>query len=338
MATFGKVLAFFNVFAVALVVVFAGMDYGKYRGQAYKAFLHELVDIGLPVDSDQVAESEPGEPLVNRLSEKALADVFAGNDGGSELGGQPVKTVVEELDRVQRKVKENIDKQATDDAKRSKVWAYLEYQVRNIGEREGLRQKCLKGDVNEAIKDLEKLFTYAKQPQNRTEKPSPTELRVAAAQVMLNLSGDEAWRRRVMTVCGMAAYVQAVGSQADSYAQIAADVRDLIVRDQGNFEVAYTNLVRELLYFSEEYYLAEKRLADLKVTLADREREVAARQTDVARHRDELTVKSAATSAEVARLEAMQRDLLAIQQRLGQALDETDRLEQLLKTKAPPQR
>lgn len=336
MARFGIVMSVFNVLVAVVVLVLAGMDYGRYRGHAMAAFLHEMVITGLPNDDTEVVESYPSDPTVTKLEPEVLKRIFEGNQGGQDLGGGPEKTVEAELSRVLGKVKSNIDAAPNEQQKRDRLWSYLQFQARSIVERNEYRKKCYEGQIPAAIEELDRRFAMVKQPQNRSEKANRKEYRLAAAQLLVNLSTEADWRKRVATVVGMDAYVTAVGTQADMFAQIAGDYRDLILRDQGKFEIDYENAVRELIYQAEEQYQINKRLADLKALLADRVRAVQQRQTEVNEMRAELAKKTADTNTEIARLEAIQRDLFAIQQRLGQAQAETEKLEAELKSKAKP--
>src|SRR5438874_6963478 len=104
MSTLGKVLTFANVLVAVILLVIAGMDYAEWRGAHYAAFRHELVITGLPVDETERNAERPDEAVVDKLAPNVLADVFKGAEGGPDLGGSPVKTVMEELDRVQSKV------------------------------------------------------------------------------------------------------------------------------------------------------------------------------------------------------------------------------------------
>src|SRR5262245_51814936 len=117
MSTLGKVLAFLNVLVAILLLVLAGMDYAEWRAWHYAAFRHELVVTGLHVDETEINATRPDEPIVEKLTPGVLTDVFKGADGGQDLGGQPVKTVLEEIERVRGKVKDNIAKATAQEQK-----------------------------------------------------------------------------------------------------------------------------------------------------------------------------------------------------------------------------
>jgi DNA repair exonuclease SbcCD ATPase subunit len=334
MKALGIVFSIFNLLLAGVVLMLAGMDYGRYRGQALSAFLHEVVITGLPVDENEVVESYPTDPTVTKLEPEVLKMVYANGNGGPDLGGDLEKTVQGEMKRVQGKVKANIDGIPNIDQKRKKLWDYLQFQARSIGERTDYYKMCFEGPVDKALDELNRRFVYVSQPQNRSERAGNKEYRHAAALVLVNLSTDPAWRQRVATVVGLDAYVAAVSTQADTFAQIANDLKELITADQAGFEVAYENSIRELMYQSHELYEANKQLTELKGIEADRAREVQQRQSEVDDYKTKLNKKTAETNAEIARLEAVQRDLFAIQQRLAQAQQQNDKLEAELENRA----
>src|SRR5216683_4456096 len=112
MSTFGKILAFFNVFVATVFLVVAGMDYGRQQSWTYSEFRHHLLLTGLPVNNEEIDEQNPqsDDYLVDRLSKGVLDDVFQGNDGErNDLGGESVKTLFEEVDRVRVKLHKSIE-------------------------------------------------------------------------------------------------------------------------------------------------------------------------------------------------------------------------------------
>ncbi len=252
MKALGIVFSIFNLLLAGVVLMLAGMDYGRYRGQALSAFLHEMVITGLPVDDNEVVESYPTDPTVTKLDPEVLKMVYANGNGGPDLGGDSAKTVQGELNRVQQKIKTNFDGIANVDLKRKKLWDYLQFQARTVGERTQYYKMCFEGPVEKAMDELNRRFVYVSQPQNRSERAGSKEYRQAAALLLVNLSTDPAWRQRVATVVGLEAYVAAVSAQADTFVQIATDLKQLMAADQANFEVSYENSIRELMYQSDE--------------------------------------------------------------------------------------
>ena len=76
------------------------------------------------------------------------------------------------------------------------------------------------------------------------------------------------------------------------------------------------------------------RLGELKGITAERTVEVNQRQTEVTKNQQELAKLTADTNVEVGKLEAIQRDLFAVQQRLGKAMEATRALDEQLRKRA----
>ena len=159
MSTLGKVLTFLNVLVAVILLVIAGMDYGQWRGAHYAAFRHELVVTGLPVDDTERNPDRPDEPIVDKLVPNVLADVFKGADGGPDLGETKpsVKTVIQELDRVQQKVSSNLGAASTPEEKKARIQKYLLMQARDVAERDRFKEMAQKGDIDGAQAELKRL-------------------------------------------------------------------------------------------------------------------------------------------------------------------------------------
>jgi hypothetical protein len=96
MSTFGKILALLNIFGAIGLALFALVDYPKRRAWSHSVFRHELMLKGLPVAAT-TPDSE-GDPIVEKLDNKTLEQVFAGT------GGPRVKTQQAEVERVHREL------------------------------------------------------------------------------------------------------------------------------------------------------------------------------------------------------------------------------------------
>ncbi len=335
MSTLGKILTFLNVLAAIGLFVLAGKNYAEFREARYRVFRHEIYLTGLPVDKDETVPGRPEESIAARLEPDAvLKDVFNGNDGGADLGGSPVRTVNEELDRVQKKVRDNVLAQPNLDQQRKKLRGYLLMQANDSGEREELRNVIDTKPIEEGLQKLDERFNLAKKLTAPATPPSRLLVRFAAARLFANLSFDEKWLERVRVVCGIEALSHGLDESARRVEQIVADVKDAMTRDQGDFVVRYRDLLQQLKLDGENIYQRETRLAGQKVVAAERKQEVEQRQTEVDRNRARLAELTADTNKEVARLEAIQKDLFAIQQRLSDALDAGRALEEQLQKRA----
>jgi hypothetical protein len=330
MSTLGKVLLFLNLVLAALLVVLAGMDYSAFRTVRRAAFLHEMTLLGLPVDKEEIRSEIPDEPTAQKLTPGVLADLFKGSDGGQDLGGPSVTTVIDELDRVRRKVAENVNNAGTPDQQKQKLRGYLLPMARDVAERDRLRQLVDQGKIAEGLEELDRRFAEAKSPPGGEASRNRENVRRAAARVFVNLSADPAWQDRVRLIVGIEAAAAALDYWAHVQEQIAAGIKASIIRDQGNFLADYHDLQRRIQYEAANVAEAERMLADEKARVAKREAALQQRVTEVQREVQELARLKAETNSEVARLEAMQRDLFSLQQRFGQALEATEKLNEQL--------
>ena len=92
MSLFGKILALLNIFGACGLVVCAMLDYGKRQTWAYSYYRHELVFNGLPLSPEE--RDAENHPLVDRLGEELSSEIF------KDLGGNPVVTQVQEVERI----------------------------------------------------------------------------------------------------------------------------------------------------------------------------------------------------------------------------------------------
>ena len=99
MSLFGKILALLNIFGALALVYLAMMDYGKRQAWAYSYFRHELFYKGLPLTGagpgDPDGHEAPNKSVVDQLGEELPREIF------SKVGGNPVTTQVQEVERVQ---------------------------------------------------------------------------------------------------------------------------------------------------------------------------------------------------------------------------------------------
>ncbi len=331
MSTLGKVLTFLNVLVAIILLVVAGLDYAEWRSLQYAAFRYELVANGLPVDETEINPERPDEPIVKKLPSGVLTEVFKGAEAQQhELGGPAVKTVMEEIDRVQKKVRDNFTS-APPAEQKTKLRSYLLMQARDVAERDRYKDMIEKGAVGLALGELDKRFNDVKYLHGQK---GGRMVRYAAAEVLVNLSFDDAWLERVRVVLGIDALTHGLEQASHTMAMLAADVKKAIVIDQGEFTSEYADWVRRLMYETENLYQANKKLTEIKKVVAERQMEVGLRTTEVERNTTELQELTKATNTELDKLKAIENDLFMIQQRLGKARDATYKLDEQLREKA----
>jgi hypothetical protein len=358
MAIFGKVLLFFNLLLAGVFIYLVSVDYGKEQAWAYSAFRHEIAINGLPIDGTEVDSHYPDVKIVDQLNTPTITDIFSGVNGGADLGGPPVKTVTEELERVRQKAKANINSETDPGKQADRFWVYLVRQARTTGERNALQKKILdykklvvetipqheqakaddvaklKKDAADAVNDLttelDNRFVNALTPPRSNKEANRHEIRLNVAHVLINLSSstnDTEWAKRVMTVVGMDAYQEALSRHADDLAQMAQDTAVVMVNDEGAFLTHYATLVQHIESAAEELHLLDVYLAELSAYLAQRKDLVEKRQTEVTAQTKILDDMTKDSKKELARLEAIQQDVFALQQRLGLTMQKNQELE-----------
>lgn len=120
----GKILAFLNIIAAFSFLLLAAADWSKRQQWAYSYYRHVLALEGLPVEKD--AAPIEGFPNSQAITEDTAKAIFSGNArGGDLLGGGPVKSQEEEVERVRRRVIEVIANVGDDDERRKLLAGFL---------------------------------------------------------------------------------------------------------------------------------------------------------------------------------------------------------------------
>lgn len=117
MSTLGKILALLNVLGALGLTFVALLDYGKRQTWAYSVFRHEVVLRGLPVTDEELDEDK--QPLVDRLSEETLEDVF------KAVGATPVLTQVQEVERLKGLLDQKLQAAAASKAAQAHLYARI---------------------------------------------------------------------------------------------------------------------------------------------------------------------------------------------------------------------
>ena len=96
MSLFGKILAILNIFGAAGLVYLATMDYSKRQAWAYNRLRNEIILTGLPLDDAEQAPN--GATVVGLFGDYSLGLIF------KPVGGDPVRTQLQEVGRVKDKL------------------------------------------------------------------------------------------------------------------------------------------------------------------------------------------------------------------------------------------
>lgn len=93
MSILGKILAIFNVFAVAGVLALMAMNYAERQGWEYAVFRHDLMINGLPLNDQETDELQ--QPIVSKIGENTQRELFQ-----QVYPNTPVATQEAEVQRV----------------------------------------------------------------------------------------------------------------------------------------------------------------------------------------------------------------------------------------------
>ena len=323
MSLFGKILVVFNFILAVVVLLVAGMDYGKRQSWRYAALRHEVLIRGLPVNNTEENEKEPGSPLVDDLKPGLLKVIFesVSPTSPSGLAGGPVKTVEEELNRVERAVVANL---TTKEAAK----AILIPQARTLADREKMIKMVAEDDVSLSASkaEFQRLCAAAKANVGGGP-PNFKDLRQNIAQILVNLDFNKDWRQRCIVVLGLPSYIEALSRQADSLNMMSVDLENAIDTDRSTFERHYEALKQSILQESDELYKSVQFLADLKATSAERQMAVNVRTAERDEEKNKLKQAKEENYKADKKLKEIQADLFALQQKMGQALQRNDQLE-----------
>jgi hypothetical protein len=333
MSTFGKILAVINVLFAIIFLVFAGKDYGKQYSWSHAELRYRLAIIGLPVDNTDIDDRNPENPedhaFVEKLTPGVVKDVFQGveaKDDPNGLGGEPVRTLFEEVDRVAKKVRANVEGEA-EPKQKGLLRVYLLGLAKTSGERDEY-QKILDAPEwkEKGLAKIDELFSNAKK-NSEMGTANKKEQRAKIAHVLVNVNPTEQWRKRVMTVVGMEAYIDALNRQADSYMAMVSNLQQAMATDQTTFERQHADLVRAILDEADELYRANAFLAELTKSAAERTTQANLRDAEKMKYEARLVQARAETTDDFKNVFAIQKDLFGLQQKLGQAMRRNQELE-----------
>jgi hypothetical protein len=331
MSMLGKILAVFNVLAALLFIYILMQDYGSQEDWAYTDFRYSLVLTGLPVDSEEV--DEDGIPIVSKIRDATAQQLF------QSVGGEPKKTLLDEVARVKGKVGEaDKDKQA----------AILGPMARTGAERDALLQKIKEGkgqDIldkvfhNVQLRRLQESadpFTAAFQDVALTEGSKvrdPGEMRESAAHLLFNCAADDKERERVAVVVGIKAYANEVNREADALYSMVQRVRQEMQRDLSDFETTQPTLVKRIQESAERILDAQNQLEKQNELVKSHSTLAMQRETDLKELQRKLAEARDATTNARNLLTKEQQYYFDAEAKVGKLAKENQKLEQELRAK-----
>jgi hypothetical protein len=228
MSTLNKVLIGLCLVAALAFGYLAIADLKERQKWTHDLFVYDLTFAGLPVD----AASDPS--VVRELGDKdgpLLKELFGNN-------GAPVRTQMDEVERLQAEVRRTLDSQPDEAAKRSAVQGYLQALASTAGPRATARGP--KTPLEQLTSDLDKEFTLAKDPKSGQ-----------TADLVYNLNLALQTPGRAQVVLGLPAYAGAAQRRANALRELALGIRYAINRDRSDFENAHQKRVQEIMAQTE---------------------------------------------------------------------------------------
>jgi len=237
----------------------------------------------------------PGGVPTETISKKLLDVYFQAAPGGDALGGPAVPNQIAEVRRVKAKI-EGLLKEAPDRTALLSGWLLL--QAESFDERAEIQGLAAKNNAEELEKrllakfdavinapkasdpaatarlteddkeDAEKVKDkLARVAEARSAPLDEGERRTRLAHLLVHLSPDPAWQKRVMVVVGLRKYVGVIGAQAKRFQDMSQRITELILADQK-------------AYFGQE--AVDLALSQQRTDLANRQAEIRKKWTDQA--------------------------------------------------------
>ena len=347
MSILGKILILFNLLAATIFVYVATVDWAARYKWAYAVYRQDLTLDGLPLDAKR---EDPfyNEPLVDKLSDNTLQAMF-----GSF--GTPVRTQMEEVERLQKRVNEELAA-IPDEAAKRKKWSEMFSALANNGaDLDAIRKRADDKAItwSDLERDVADLFAEVLRPDTDDEgkmtsppKPQrpvlaqalPRDKRGAVAHLLFNLhprSDDasvDADHLRLQVVIGLKSFTAEAKHQAEVLQAMGEQTALSIIGDRAGFEVDYNNGLAELRDRAETYasrnldLSAQKKLKIEHTTLKED------REKDVVKAKDDLGKARKATHDALQQQVTEEEVLFKAQRILGSAKETNEKLERQIRS------
>jgi hypothetical protein len=347
MSILGKILILFNLLAATIFVYVAAVDWAARYKWAYAVYRQELMLSGLPLDARR-EDHFYNEPEVQKLSDNTAQAIFTGF-------GAPVKTQLEEVERMQNRVTEELNLVTAEDEHRKK-WAELFAPLaNNIAELDAIRRRAKDKSVSVADLDREvtDLFADLHKPETDDEgkmtaqpKPDrsvlaqtlPRDRHQAVAHLLYNLhpkndeASVEADHLRLQVVIGTNAFNGEAKHQAEALLAMSEQTSLMTLGDRAGFEVDFNNALSELrdraeTIASRNLDLSAQQKLKTEHTILKEDRE-----KDVAKAKEDLGKARKATQAALEQQVTEEEVLFKAQRFLGSAKEENEKLERQIRS------
>jgi hypothetical protein len=352
MSIFGKILIFFYLLAVTVFLYVAAVDWAARYKWAYAVYRQELTLNGLPLDVKHEDEFY-NEPEVDKLTDNTLQSIFTGF-------GSPVRTQMEEVERLHKRINEELAALSSEDAKRKKYAELFAPLANNAAELDAIRKRAedkgtqnapvswtqLEADINDLFADLARYDTDDEGKmtgQPKTDRPIlvqslPRDKRRAAAHLLYTVhpkadeASVEADHLRLQIVIGVNSFNEEAKHSAEVLEALGEHTALAIIGDRAGFEVDYNNGLADLrdraeTTASRTLDLTAQQKLKTEHTLLKEDRE-----KDVAKAKDDLGKSRKATYAALEQQVAEEVTLFKAQRILGSAKEANEKLERQIRT------
>jgi hypothetical protein len=350
MSLFGKILLFLNVLAAIGFFFLASLDWAKREAWADAALQHKIMIDGLPVDEQE--KDLQGNVLFQDLRPQALTQMF------SKSGGDPSKTQLEEVRKVQSKVQSLVSQQEND-AKKVQFLARILLDLATTNAERETRLKQLADPATAKVEDLQKevdgAFEAVLNPAKLSGSGGTEEVkqaglqeyrRRAIAHLLVVMSDalreqenpqappelvDSKAYDRTLSVVGLTALAREVNNQAYTLQKIAEEIPAVLALDRYAFLDAYDRQLHQNEDMSEK---VDRNRVFLKL-----QQDMALRQQDLVKERrlqvdqfeKQLAMAQETTRERMKEQAAMEQALFRSRQELRDAFIENQKLEQAIR-------
>jgi hypothetical protein len=359
MSISGKILIILNLLVASVFLYIATLDWAARNKWAYAVYRDNLALNGLPLNA------KADDPLdyslaAENLSDNTMKQIFASF-------GDPVRTQAEEVQRVQRRLSEELNAITDEKARRQKWVTLLLPLANNTAEMDEIRKREADPKVTWANleQELTDLFADALSPEvvsdgssisiapSQEKKPIlaqmlPRDKRRAIAHLLFNLhpkddpASIEADHLRQQVVIGLKAFAEEAQHQGEAAVAIAEQINLMMVGDRAAFEIDYNGKLDGLRDRAEGIASLNNDVAGQQKAKEDHTKLRDDRKKDVETAKDRLA-ESIKETAKALELQAEQEKILFKSQRfLGGGHAENERLERQIRllekaTPATPQ-
>jgi hypothetical protein len=319
MSVLGKILAIFNAMVAGLLIFLLVLDYSARQNWSYAVHRYDLLIDGLPLDESE--KNAGGQPLVDRLGNQTLSEVFAGTDGG------PVKTQTAEVNRVRDELRRRIDSEEGGATREQKLAGVLWGFARTQGEREALYRRALPDNKANKFDDLDAEFTRPFDEVRNTGR-SLEERKASAAHVLLGAAellhqgpnapvfnpettsaSAPATYKRLVAVVGVKAAAAELEAQAAALEKLAAQTRVVADEERAQFVAQHARLLYTLRNLAEELQAQQAFLQAKKGEAAMAEEQRNARRLQVTRLEQQRDAARKDTQDALARQAAREKEI-----------------------------